>query len=189
MTEWRNWLFAAVLAIATGPCLADSAKWRSVAADSELQFVARYENQALNGRFNAFSVMVTLAENDGFPLSMKVLVDVASADMNDRDVNSELGQPDWFDSSAFPQAIFESGELVRVDQQRYLARGVLSLKGVSRDLEVPFTWRRNSGTASITGSMEMSRLAWNIGSGEWTETDVISDTVQLNFTVTLEPAD
>jgi polyisoprenoid-binding protein YceI len=189
MTEWLKGLLAAVLAAAAGPSPADSNSWQSTDTESDLQFETRYEEQALNGRFNSFSVIVTLDGNDEFPVALKVLVDVASADMNDRDVNSELEQPAWFDSIAFPQAIFESDELVRVDSESYIARGALSLKGVSRDLEVPLAWRRNSATATIAGSMDLSRLAWNIGSGEWAETDVISDTVKLTYRITLLPAD
>jgi hypothetical protein len=37
--------------------------------------------------------------------------------------------------------------------------------------------------------MDLSRLAWNIGSGEWAETDLISDTVKLEYRITLVPAD
>ena len=189
MTEWRKGLLAVALAAAAGPSPADFISWQSIDTDSELQFETRYEEQPLNGRFNTFSAIVTLDGHDELPVALKVLVDVASADMNDRDVNSELGQPAWFDSVSFPRAIFESDQLVRVDNENYIAQGALSLKGVSRDLEVPLTWRRNSATATITGSMDLSRLAWNIGSGEWAETDLISDTVKLEYRITLVPAD
>lgn len=175
------------LTVMFGPCLADNATWHSEAGQSELQFVAHYDGQALNGRFNTFSVRVMLDQNRVIPIALHVTVAVASADMNDRDINDELGQADWFDADTYPEAVYRSETIEQVDDLHFIAAGTLSLKGSERKTNVPFKWEPSSGSTTMTGALEMSRHDWNIGAGEWLADDKIAESVQLSFQLLMTP--
>ena len=87
--------------------------------------------------------------------------------MKSGDVNRAIRGPEWFDFGRFPQAEFHAEDIRRVAPGRYLARGVLSLKGVKKDLEVPFAWQESAGAATIRGKLNVERLQFGIGTGEW----------------------
>jgi len=178
-----------LLVATTGPCQAAEDRWQSITARSELQFIAYYENQPLEGRFGRFIVSLSTDEKSGQPALLRVEVDVTSADMNDREINDELSQADWFDSGTFPQAIFASHSIVQISEGQFTARGALTLKGIELALDVPFNWQAKENSAEIGGSMQLSRLAWKIGLGEWSGEDIIADTVQLKFKVDLGRGD
>ena len=153
--------------------------------DSRLEFIARYEDQELPGRFQRFTVEVERDSETGHPKMLVVVVDTASADMNDRDINDELQQAAWFDTSSFPAARFESSRIRQLDGRRFVAEGRLELKGNRQSVDVPFAWLEKPEGFSISGELVLSRLAWGIGSGEWAEAKIIADDVRLSFEVSL----
>ncbi|NNK37816.1 MAG: YceI family protein, partial [Xanthomonadales bacterium] len=166
-----------------------AADWQSLAQESELRFVARYEDQPLDGLFRRFSVTVTADEPGLAPTGLRVEVDVASADMNDREINDELTQADWFYTERFPQAVFQSDRIVEDGKGMLLATGTLQLKGRRHETSVPFSWRVEGDRAELSGKTVLSRLSWNIGAGEWASDEPIADTVELEFRVVLQARD
>lgn len=185
-------LLAAVLLLAgipkTGPVLAGvgGAQWSSQTADRELAFSAWYEGEELVGHFTKFSVRIELDEAGGDPRLLTVEVDLGSADMNDREVNEELAEPEWFDSRSYPLAVFTSREIRRAGSG-YLANGTLRLKNTEQSVEIPLDWKRDGNSATVSGAVVLSRRAWQVGSGEWASETSLADRVELRYRVALSP--
>lgn len=171
-----------------GLLFADPGQWSSVAAGSELSFAAYYEGEELPGRFAAFGVKLETDEDTGMPTALFVEVQTGSADMKDREVNAEIVEPDWFDAQAFPTANFESRD-IRPAESGFLAIGRLRLKGIEQPLEIPLDWRPEGETATLFGWVALSRQAWDVGTGEWSNNASLSDRVDVRWRVTLSPAD
>jgi polyisoprenoid-binding protein YceI len=98
-------------------------------------------------------------------------------------MNKAIGGADWFDFARFPQAEFHAAEISRTDAGRYLARGMLRVKGVQRPVEVPFSWSEGSDAARLEGEFIVKRSVFGIGTGEWAGTDVIGADVKIRFSV------
>ena len=187
MSYPRAAAFVATLVLAAGLAQAQEIHWVSYAADSELGFSAWYEGEELPGRFGRFEAHLQLDESGVEPRALTVEVEVGSADMNDNQVNDELGQPDWFDTAAFPRAIFSSSEIRRADTG-YLAAGHLRLKGIDKALEIPLEWQRDGDSATLSGTAILMRRDWQIGAGEWASDASLADRVELRYRVVLRPA-
>jgi polyisoprenoid-binding protein YceI len=108
--------------------------------------------------------------------------------MNDGEVNQELAEPEWFGTAAYPAARFVSDDIVPADGG-FLARGQLRIKGVERPLEVPFAWRPDGRQGRLTGAVELSRLAWQVGAGEWASDASLADRVRVSFDVDMQRAE
>ena len=133
-----------------------------------------------------FGDVVEFVERDGAAGgSLDVTVKVTSADMAIPDVNKEIRNKDWFDYAGFPQAEFHSNDLRRMEGNRYVARGTLSLKGAKQPVEVPFTWTASGGGAAMEGELTLKRGDFGIGLGEWKATDTIGAEVKVKFKVKL----
>jgi polyisoprenoid-binding protein YceI len=120
------------------------------------------------------------------PGTLAVQVELASADMNDREINAELAEPDWFDVASFPRAEFRSDE-IRPGPSGYLASGHLRLKGIEKALEIPLEWRRDGDRAMLSGTVILSRGQWQVGVGDWAGDSRLEDRVELSYTVDLAP--
>lgn len=178
----------ALLITAAALPVAAQTQWESRADGSELGFSAWYEGEEIPGRFGRFSVRLTTGAAADEPLSLTVEVRTSSADMNDGEVNQELAEPDWFGTAAYPVARFFSEEIVPADGG-YLARGQLRLKDVERSLDVPFAWRRDGDDGRLTGTVELSRLTWRVGVGEWASDASLAERVRVSFDVYMQRAE
>jgi polyisoprenoid-binding protein YceI len=116
---------------------------------------------------------------------LDVTIAITSADMDSADVNKAIGGAEWFDFARFPQAQFHATDIHPTQAGRYLARGMLSLKGVQRPLDVPFTWTATGDTARMEGEFVVKRAVFGIGSGEWAATNVVGADVKVKFSVRL----
>jgi polyisoprenoid-binding protein YceI len=175
---------SALLIIAATPVVAADAHWQSSIESSELSFSAWYEGEEIPGRFSRFSVTLTTDAATGEPVALSVEIDVASADMNDDEINRELAEPEWFDSAAFPAARFAAAN-IQPSGAGYMAAGRLRIKDIERLLEVPFDWRTDGDLATLTGSVELSRLAWQVGVGEWSSDASLAERVRVKFDLQL----
>lgn len=174
-------LLAAVLTAPVYP-----AAWHSIQAESKLEFIASYEGAEAPGQFGQFAVTTSFDPLSLATSSIFVDVDITSASMGNAEIDEAIAQPEWFDAAAFSQAEFRSEKIHATNDLEYIAEGILSLKGVKKPVTVPFRWRPDGQKVEMTGSLSLSRVDFNIGSGEW-ETDAsIGHAVQLRFRVVLE---
>lgn len=178
--------WAAFLLLTAGTLHAGGPQWLARAADSELAFSAWYEGEELPGRFERFEARLELDESGTGPFALTVEVDVGSVDMNDREVNEALVEPEWFDAATFPVAVFTSNE-IRPDGEAYLAGGRLQLKGIERALEIPLEWQRDGDSATLSGTAVLLRRDWQIGTGEWASDASLADRVELRYRLTFSP--
>ena len=177
------WIVPLAFLISTQALAAD---WKLDPAPSRLEYVATFEKTAAPGVFKEFDARLARFEPDK-PEGAKidVTVKITSADMKNGDVNRAIRGPEWFDFAKFPQAEFHAEDIRRVAAGRYLARGVLSLKGAKKELEVPFTWQESGNAATMEGELNVERLQFGIGTGEWANGSTIGLGVRVKFNVRL----
>jgi polyisoprenoid-binding protein YceI len=165
--------------------LAYAETWMSVRGESELEFIANYEGADAPGQFSRFEVVVKTDPESSNPDSLTVSVDITSASMGNEDIDEAIGEPEWFDARTFPRATFRSTQVQAADQPEYTAEGVVSIKGVEQPIIIPFDWNTDGDRAEMAGSLDLSRLNFGIGTGEWASESPIGHTVQLRFSIEL----
>jgi polyisoprenoid-binding protein YceI len=156
-----------------------AAEWQSDSAKSELAYSVDFEQLPLNGVFKTFSVSYQAAEK------LHVVVDIASVDMGNSDINEAIRDADWFDLKRYSQAIYTSTNISATGDNSFIAQGTLQLKGVSKPVSVPFSWQpsETSNSASMHGQLSLSRSDFGIGSPEWASGDQIGIPVTLSFSL------
>lgn len=165
-----------------------AADWTLEPSGSRLEFVATFEKTAAPGIFKEFDARVRFDPDKPAESRIDVTITVTSADMNSADVNKEIRGPEWFDFNRYPKAEFHTTDVRRTEQNRYLARGTLSLKGVLQPVEVPFIWTDTTDAATMEGELTVKRGDFGIGTGEWAQTNTIGADVKVKFTLRLRRA-
>jgi polyisoprenoid-binding protein YceI len=177
-------LIALTLVASAAFPLAASAQQQMLAEGSELRFVSRQMGVPVEGRFQRFSAQVKFDPARLDDSRIAFTVDTGSARIN-RDADAELPKPVWFNVAQFPQALFESSRIRRLEGNRFEVTGKLSIKGLSSDVVVPVTLAQNGSTTTATGSFPIRRLAFRIGEKEWADTSMVADEVQVRFKIAL----
>ena len=91
------------------------------------------------GRFDKFSGSFTIDEAKPEASSVKIEVDVASIDTNNKQRDADLLTPDYLDVAAFPTIKFESTAVKKVAEGQLEVTGNVTLHGVTKSVSVVMT--------------------------------------------------
>jgi polyisoprenoid-binding protein YceI len=100
-------------------------------------------------------------------------------------VDTELPKATWFNTAKFPQAQFTSTAIKSLGVGQYEVAGKLLIKGQSRDVTVPVSFAQSGAVTVASGVLPIKRLAFNIGEGDWADTSMVADEVQIKFKLSL----
>jgi len=154
-------------------------------AQSEIVFTSRQMGVPVEGRFRKFDAQVAFDPRQPETGRVTLTVDLASVAMGAAESEAEVAKPGWFDTKAFPQASFQSSAIKAVGGGRFEMSGKFTLKGQSRDLTVPVTLAQAGGTSIASGSFVVKRLDFRIGDGDWSDTSLVANDVQVRFKLAL----
>jgi polyisoprenoid-binding protein YceI len=155
--------------------------WAVDAGKSRISFIGRQMGAASKGWFKKFSATIRFDPAKLADSTAEVLVDVASAYTGNSDIDVEMRKDKWFDAAKYPHARFVTTKITAKGKNAYEAAGKLTIKGITRDLVLPFKVALSNGgkTARITGQVTVKRLDFGIGKGEWGATRIVADEVQV----------
>lgn len=152
-------------------------------AHSSLTYTFTQAGAANHGRFATFKVHFDPAAG-----RLTVVIDMRSFDTGDSQRNQILAGKEFFDVAQYPQARFTASSMSRT-ASGFRAVGALTLKGVTRTIVVPFTWRTadvgGRKTGLLTGRTTIRRLSFHIGEGQWHSTEWIGNAVTVRFELRL----
>lgn len=150
------------------------------AAGSSITFVYKQMNVPLDGRFKKFSGKFNFDAAKPETSSIDMTVDVASFSSNE-DADPEVVKPTWLDAAGHPQARFTSKSIKALGNGRYQAAGTLNIKGISRDVVVPFDFKEQGANATVDGQFTLKRGDYKVGEGEWSAFDIVANDVSVKF--------
>jgi polyisoprenoid-binding protein YceI len=154
-------------------------------AQSEIAFTIRQLGVPVEGHFTRFNGQ--FAFDPGKPQTGKVTlnIDTGSARFGAPEADSEMPKAAWFNASRFPQAALESAAIKPTGAGKFELTGKLSIKGTARDVQVPVTLTRSGALTFATGAFVVKRLDFKIGEGEWSDTSIVANEVQVKFRLAL----
>ncbi|RQO56959.1 polyisoprenoid-binding protein [Paucibacter sp. KBW04] len=164
---------AAPAAVAAAPQL--------LPAQSELTFAAKQMGVPVEGRFKRFEAKLAFDPKKPEAGSVAFSIDLGSATLGAAEFDAELAKPAWFDSKKLPQATFQSTAIKALGGGKFKIAGKLSIKGQTRDLNVPISLNQAAGTTTATGTFVLKRLEFKIGEGDWADTSMVANEVQVKF--------
>lgn len=175
------------------PGLLQAAEYSRLQAEkSSITFVSKQMGVAVEGAFRKFGASVKINPTKPEAGSARIEVDLSGIDAGGAEANDEVQGKSWFDTAAFPRAVFELGAVRAAGGGKYEvpgkfeAIGKLTIKGKSVPLTVPFTLQESKGELAVDGSFKLKRLEFGIGSGIWGDTSVVADEVLVRFHLLLK---
>jgi polyisoprenoid-binding protein YceI len=151
------------------------------AAQSELAFTSRQMGVPVDGRFKRFDAQLAFDPKKPETGKVAFTIDLASVSLGAPELEAELAKAPWFDSKKMPQASFQSTAVKTTGAGKFEVAGKLTIKGQTRDIIVPITLAQAGGVSTATGGFVLKRLEFKIGDGEWSDTSMVANDVQVKF--------
>jgi len=176
--------FAAAGLLAAAPARAQTAA-KLVPAQSDVSFSVKQMGVPVEGKFRKFDAQVALDPKKPETGKVAFTIDIASATMGNAEADAELPKQPWFNTSKFPQATFQSSSIKALGAGKFEVAGKLAIKGASQDVVVPVTLTQSGTNSTASGAFAIKRLDFKIGEGEWTDTSMVANDVQVKFKLAL----
>lgn len=147
---------------------ATSGNWQ--VAEGRLGLTVRQMGQEVAGSFARWQTDITFAPEaeDGRNGRVTVRIDTASLSLGS--VTQQALGAEFFDAGNHPEAVFEAEILPA--SQGYLAKGTLTLRGVSVPVDLPFTLQIEGDRATMAGRVTLDRRSFGMGQSYGDETSV-----------------
>jgi len=177
-------LVPALLLAAAGSVFAQTPA-KLVTPQSEIVFVSKQMGVPVEGKFKKFDAQIALDPKKPEAGKVALNIDIGSATLGVPESDAELPKAPWFNAAKFPQASFQSTAIKGLGAGKFEVAGKLSIKGNTQDLVVPVTLTQAGGTSTATGAFTIKRLDFKIGEGEWADTSMVANDVQVKFKLSL----
>lgn len=169
------------------------------ASHSQVGFVVRFMGMTnVRGAFADFGGTIMYTEGRPERSSVAVVIQTASINTNNATRDRDLRSPNFFAADSFPVITFRSTSVARAPGagERFVARGPLTIRGITREVEIPFVrlhapvkdaWRNTN--VGFAGTLKLNRKDFQIlGTKFWnSEFDPgrmsIGDTVEVELAV------
>lgn len=160
--------FLAAAALALSFSAGAATKWTPDYAKSKLQFEGKFGQNVVTGTFGKYTADIAFDAADLATSKIVVNVDVASAKSSvteaiyNAPTDAALPGAGWFNAAANPKAVFTSTAITSKGGDNYEAKGTLNLRGVTKDIVLPFTLKVTGNTAVAEGTATVNRMDFGI---------------------------
>ena len=178
-------LFAGASSAAETPAARPAAHFTQASGTGSLSFSfvqAGAENQ---GVFKQFATELSYDDKNLAAGSLKVTVQTASLETQDKDRNETLASADLLDVKKYPTAQYVANSFAKRTDGGLEAVGKLTLRGVTKDLRIPLQLRITGSAYELSGEVTIKRLDFGVGQGEWQSTEWVGNEVKLQYKVPL----
>jgi polyisoprenoid-binding protein YceI len=179
-----------LLAVCSSPVFA-SHVYTVDRSHSVATFSIRHFAETVQGTFTDISGTITYDESDVTKSRVNVSIGMASVDTQASQRDAHLRSSDFFDTAVFPSTVFESQ---RVEKRAggYVAIGTLTMHGVTKPIEIPFSLTFSGNDAhgmSIQGTAQLDRREYGVSWNQVVDNKVtLGDEVRVELNLQAMPA-
>lgn len=171
----RKYLTVVSLLIMSGYAFAAIMRWR-IAEGYQIRFDGKYAH----GSFGKMEGNIRFDPAHPDESHFEVSVDVTSIDTGIELKNKHARSDKWFDAERYPRIHFVSQSVSRTDTG-FVVRGELELKGIKKDVWIPFAFRNVGDQHLFYGKFKVNRGDFGIGKVNGKESD--STAVEISVPV------
>ncbi len=153
---------------------------------SSLGFSGSYQGEVFTGSFTKFTSHIRFDPTKLAQSSFDVRITLASANTKNAERDEMLLGSEFFNTKAQPEARYVATKFRALGNNRFVADGVLTLRGISKAVPLTFTWSPGA-KPQLLGSAKVQRLDFKVGIGDWDDVELIPNAVTVNTKLVLSP--
>lgn len=177
-----NRMLSGALALALLSGTAQAVEFNTLRVDqSRVDFAYKQMNVPMDGNFKRFGGQLRFDPAKPQLAKATLEINLASIDTGSTDGDEEVAGKLWFNMPQFPVARFVSTSVKPLGNNRYQVTGKMSIKGKTRDVSTPATFRQQGANGVLEGSFVLKRADFGIGEGMWADFGTVANEVQIKF--------
>ena len=137
-----------------------------------------FSTSGVSGIFKTFTGSISFEEQNLAASRFDLSIDVNSINTGNGMQNKHAKGTDWFDAAKYPTIKFTSKKFVKSGAS-YQVTGDLQMHGVTKELTVPFQFKKAGAGAVFSGNFKVNRNDFKIGDKGGEVGDMVDLTVSV----------
>ena len=153
-------------------------KWNVNAAEAQIKFSVKGPFGTVDGSMGNLKSTILFDKDNLAASSISASTDSKSISTGIKLRNNDLQKEKYLNSDKYPLLSFQSDKIQK-SGTGYVAIGNLTIKGVSKKIEIPFSFTEKGNTGVFKGSFSIQRQDYGIGK----EGGSIGNTISIDLEV------
>ena len=137
--------------------------WKVDSANAKVNFTVHGPFGTVHGSFKGLEATINFNEKNLTASSITASIDAKTVSTGVSLRNSDLrNKEEWLNTDKFPRISFKSTKIEKT-ANGFKANGNMTIKGITKPAEIPFTFSDKESTAVFTGQFTIKREDYNIG--------------------------
>jgi polyisoprenoid-binding protein YceI len=146
---------------------------------SDIKFIIKNFGIKTGGSFKGLKGTIVMDAANPSGISFDVTIDAKTVNTDNDSRDNHLRKDEYFNVGAFPVISFKSEKITGNNLNKLFVYGKLSIKGVSKNITIPFKATAKEDGYLFEGTFSINRRDYNVGSGSM----VLGDNVELILSV------
>ena len=113
--------------------------------ESKVGFMVKHKiTKDVYGGFRNVEGKVTFDKEQNSIINVEAKIDVSSIDTGNSKRDRHLRSPDFFDANNFPFIIFESSDVEKLENGKYIVTGLLTMRGITKNITLRGERKKNT---------------------------------------------
>jgi polyisoprenoid-binding protein YceI len=186
MRKYPHLSYLLVLVLVCGSVAFAATQWTLQPQESKLTFVGTQAGAEFEGTFERFTAAIKFDPQDLASSRFDVKIDMASVNSRDSERDDTVKSDDLFSVKQFPTAHYVAEKFTAKSGGKFAATGKLTVRNVTREVPIEFTFEKKNGSAWLKGGAQLKRLDFGVGQGDWKDTENVGNDVKVNFVLLLK---
>jgi polyisoprenoid-binding protein YceI len=186
MRKYPQLSYLLVLVLVCGSVAFAATQWTLQPKESKLTFVGTQADAQFEGAFERFTADIKFDPKELAGSRFDVKIDMASVNSRDSERDDTIKSDDLFAVKQFPTAQYVAERFTAKGGNKFTAAGKLTLRNVTREVPIEFTFEQKDKSAWLKGSAQLKRLDFGVGQGDWKETKDVGNEVKVSFVLLLK---
>ena len=158
--------------VASGFMLATGTNWKI----DEKKYSVAFSAEEADGVIKGLKSTIVFNEDNLEGSSFKASLDVNTINTGNGMKNKHAKAEKWLNAEKYPTITFTSSQITQ-SGSGYNAKGKLTVKGVTKEINLPFTFAKKGTTGIFKGNLSIKRQDYNITQ------DGIGDNINITIEV------
>jgi polyisoprenoid-binding protein YceI len=143
--------------------LPNAGNWKADTANAKVNFNLHGPFGTVHGSFTGLEATINFNEKSLSSSSIIASIDAKTVSTGVSLRNSDLrNKEEWLNTDRYPRITFKSKKIEKTDKG-YIVSGDMTIKGVTKPVEIPFTFTSKDATGIFKGQFTIKREDYNLG--------------------------
>ena len=116
---------------------ATKTKWNIDDSHSHIKFIVRHMViSKVTGEFNDYSLNMETEGDDLSTAKIEFRAKIDSINTGKADRDAHLKSDDFFNAEAYPELVFKSTEIIKIDEEEYEVKGDLTIRNITKPVSL-----------------------------------------------------